>query len=172
MRVQRVVASLVTAGLFLVGVALPVPHAALAANSHSFAECLHDGYVQLETDSGGTFESAQSCMAYAKAGGGLWQPTVTIEDVGTYSANGSEGWYVEYSATGFHPNSTGTEYAYFPDTPPEYPWVLPTNYDATGSVGDAYWSIDCGPAYVGQPATWKFVDSFGLHAQATAIQPC
>lgn len=128
--------------------------AALAGggNSANAKACQKNGWMTLQSSTGGSFANASECASYGASGGTLFGPSVTATDLGcVLPGSPNEEWALR--ATGFTPNSL-----LFIDGENIPRWV----FDGSGS-----WTGNFVFDFPGVTTTLDFVDGNGVHASVT-----
>ena len=124
-------------------------------NSANAKACQKNGWMNLQSSTGGSFANASECVSYGAAGGTLFGPSVTATDLGCVVTDVDGVLHDEWalSATGFTPFSPLSINGFHAGT-----WV----FNGSGSF-TAYFVADFG----GVTPTLDFVDGNGVHASVT-----
>lgn len=133
----------------------------------SAAPCLNGGWQAPAQRSDGTaFASQADCVAYAEAGGVVYKPSL-IATPSTVKENEN----IAFSASGFHPSSTGT--LTIVTLPLDVSSTLTAVTDANGGFtggSSVFTTGACALGETGEQLTW--VDGSGVHASATVALDC
>lgn len=121
-------------------------------NSANAKACQKNGWMALQTSTGGSFADGSACVSYGAAGLTLFGPSVTATDLGCVLPGSlNEEWAL--SATGFTPFSP-----LFVDGLHAPQWV----FDSSGSF-TVFFFFD----FPGVTTSLDFVDLNGVHASVT-----
>jgi hypothetical protein len=139
-------------------------------NSANAKLCQKSGYLNLQSDNGGSFATEEDCTSYAAQGGTLFNPTVTASPTTLHfvSFDGSNYLtdFTVVTVTGFHANSTGPLDININGVSGTFSSLTT---DASGALQQPMgWAgAVCSPKTF--TATFTFTDASGVHATSNPV---
>ena len=142
-------------------------------NSGNAKLCQKNGWMQVQTATGGRFATEDACVSYAAQGGILFAPTVTVLSAACTSDLFSSMEKVFFSAAGFTPSSSLTANI-ASDSPSDVTTTVssPSAFDISGSAnGNAALAVI--PALTTFTGFFAITDGNGLSVTTpNLVSPC